>query len=130
MRSLQRQRGIGIFGLLFILILIGIVAMLLIKSVPIYLNQMTIERDLHDVANKVNSSGSEIDPTDVHRSIEKRWDIDYVTQVEAKDIKVARDTQGNWAISYDYEAREHLFSNVFIVIHFADSLPLRSTQAG
>ena len=129
MKTIHGQRGLGIFGLIFLLALIGFVALVVIKCMPLYLNQMTITRDLNEVAKQVNTSGSELDVTDVRRDIERRWDIDYINQLEPKDVKVGNTDKGV-AISYDYEARAHLFSNVFIVIHFAESIPLHGHQVG
>jgi hypothetical protein len=130
MKTRHGQRGLGIFGLIFLLGLIGFVALVVIKCMPLYLNQMTIARDLHEVAKQVSSSGSEIDVTDVRRDIERRWDIDYVNQLEPKDIKVGNTPQGVMAMSYDYEARAHLFYNIFIVIHFSEDIPLHGHAVG
>jgi len=129
MKTMRGQRGLGIFGLIFLLALIGFVALVVIKCMPLYLNQMTIARDLNEVAKQVSSSGSEIDVTDVRRDIERRWDIDYINQLEPKDIKVGNTDKG-MAISYDYEARAHLFYNISIVIHFAEDIPLRGHPVG
>jgi len=129
MKTMHGQRGLGIVGLIFLLALIGFVALLVIKCLPLYLNQMTIARDLHEVATQVNGAGSEIDVTDVQRDIQRRWDIDYVNQIEARDIKVGNTPQG-LAISYDYEARAHLFYNIYIVIHFAEDIPLHGHAVG
>jgi hypothetical protein len=129
MKTIHAQRGIGIFGLAFLLALIAFVAIIVIKCTPLYLNQMTLSRDLAQVAHQVSSSGSEVDPVDVHRAIERQWDIDYITQLEPKDIKVGNTAQGV-TISYDYEARAHLFYNIYIVIHFADSIPLHGHAVG
>lgn len=124
MRTVRGQRGLGIVGLVFLLALIGIVALLVIKSVPIYLNEMTIQRDLRDIANKAGTgSGGEVDPAEIRSEVQRRWDIDYVTQLQPKDIKVTRGSRG-YTISYDYEAREHLFYNIFLVIHFAEEIPV------
>jgi hypothetical protein len=124
MRTFRGQRGLGLFGFIFVLALIGFVALLVIKVMPLYLNQMTLKRDLSEVASQVNSSGSEIDIGELKRTIEKRFDIDYISQLEAKDIKVTNNEKGV-VMGYDYEARANLFSNVFIVIHFKDDIPLR-----
>ena len=124
MQTRQTQRGLGIFGFIFVLALVGFVALVTIKVVPLYLNQMTLKRDLNEVATQVNSSGSEIDLGELRRDIEKRFDIDYITQLEAKDIKIVR-TDAGMSMGYDYEARANLFSNVFVVIHFAEMIPLR-----
>jgi hypothetical protein len=130
MKTKSAQRGLGLFGIIFLLALIGFVGLVVMKCLPLYLNQMTITRDLHEVAAQQSGSGSDIDPNEVHRAIERRWDIDYVTQLEPKDVKVAPGDKGIMAISYDYEARAHLFYNIYIVIHFAESLPLHGHQVG
>jgi hypothetical protein len=129
MNTRHKQRGLGIFGLIFLLALIGFVALVIIKCAPLYLNQATIKRDLHEVARQINTSGSELDIGEVRRDIEKRFDIDYINQLEAKDVQVRRTQQGV-VMSYDYEARANLFSNVFIVIHFAEDIPLRVNVVG
>ena len=129
MKTIHRQRGLGLFGLIFLLGLIGFVALVVVKCMPLYLNQMTIARDLHEVAKQVNSSGSDIDFAEVRRDVERRWDIDYINQLEPKDIKIGNTDKGV-AMSYDYEARAHLFYNIFIVIHFAEDIPLRGHPVG
>ncbi len=118
------QYGLGLIGFVFMLALIGFVALVTIKVVPLYLNQMTLKRDLNEVATQVNTSGSEIDIGELRRDIEKRFDIDYISQLEAKDIKVDH-TESGMTMGYDYEARANLFANVFVVIHFKESIPLR-----
>jgi hypothetical protein len=125
MKSMRGQRGVGLFGLIFILGLIGFAAMLVIKCGPLYLNEMSIRRDVAEVANQLGSSGSEVDLDEARRALQKRWDIDYIEQLEAKDITITRGDRG-LSLSYDYEARAHLFLNVFVVIHFAHDFPVRS----
>ncbi len=129
MKTIHGQRGLGIFGLIFLLALIGFVALVVIKCMPLYLNQMTLARDLREVARQVNTSGSDVSIPELQRDIEKRFDIDYISQVEAKDIKVGNTDKG-LVMSYDYEARVLLFYNIFIVIHFADEIPLHVHVVG
>ncbi|MBV8063309.1 MAG: DUF4845 domain-containing protein [Nevskia sp.] len=129
MQTRRKQHGLGLFGFLFLLALVGFVALVAIKVVPMYLNQMTLKRDLYEVVNQVNSSGSEIDIGTLRRDIEKRFDIDYISQLEAKDIQIVRNDQGMF-VAYDYEARANLFANVFVVIHFAENIPLKARVVG
>lgn len=127
---MQKQRGLGLFGLIFVLSLIGIVVLLVIKCLPLYLNEMSIRRDLQEVATQLATAGSDIDVQDVRRSIQHRWDIDYITQLEPKDIDISKNGSAGVTISYDYEARANLFANVFIVIHFAETIPVVAHGAG
>jgi hypothetical protein len=124
MRTFDGQRGLGLVGFIFMLALVGFTALVTIKVVPLYLNQMTLKRDLNEVATQVNSSGSEIDIGELHRDIEKRFDIDYISQLDARDVKVTTTDKGV-VMGYDYEARANLFSNIFVVIHFKEDIPLR-----
>ena len=94
------------------------------ETVPGTFDELIFKRDLNEVATQVNSSGSEIDINELRRDIEKRFDIDYISQLEAKDIKITR-TDAGMSMGYDYEARANLFANVFVVIHFAEMIPLR-----
>ena len=125
MDAMSKQRGLGLFGLIFLLALIGFVALLVIKCLPLYLNEMSIRRDLHEVATQLASNGSDLDVEDVRRQIQHRWDIDYINQLEPKDIAISKSGEQGVTIAYDYEARTNLFSNVFIVLHFADTIPVR-----
>lgn len=129
METLHKQRGLGLFGMIFVLALVGFVALVLVKCLPLYMNQMTIARDLHEVANQVATSGSDVDVAEVRRAVERRWDIDYVSQLEPKDIKIGNTDRG-LMMSYDYEARAHLFYNIYIVIQFAEDIPLRGHSVG
>ena len=129
MNTLHKQRGLGLFGFIFLFALIGFVALVLVKTVPLYMNQMTLKRDLHEVANTINANGADEDISEIRRDVEKRFDIDYISQIEAKDIMVRRTSKGVM-MSYDYEARANLFSNIFIVIHFAEDIPLRINVPG
>lgn len=123
MRNLGSQRGLGLFGLIFVLAIIGSIAYLLIVCVPVYLNEGSIQRDLHDVATKASTSGSEVDPNDIKLDIQRRWDVDYISNLDPKDIKVVRSSRGA-TITYDYEVRKALFYNLFLVMHFHNDIPI------
>ncbi len=126
MNMRRQQRGLGFWGLLFVLAVGGFAALVLIKCVPIYINEMAVTRAVHDVASKNTASDGEVDVAAIRDSLQRRWDIDYINRIEPKDIKVVRDEHG-LKLSYEYEAREHLFYNIFIVIHFAEDIPIRGS---
>lgn len=122
----RKQLGLGLWGLLFVLAVGGFSALVLVKCIPIYLNEASVTRAVHDVASKSSSSGGEVDIAAVRDSLQRRWDIDYISRLQPKDIQVVHDQRGV-LLSYDYEAREHLFYNIYIVIHFAEEVPVRSS---
>lgn len=126
MRLRSRQKGIGWFGLLFVLGVLGLFAVVGVKCLPIYLNQMKLASTLNKVANDPGNANAEV--SQLRSSMQRYWDIEDIIHVMPRDIKVKRSEQGRF-LSYDYEARERLFYNIYIVIHFQDDVPLRTVQA-
>jgi len=126
MRSLQRQRGLGIVSLVFVLAVIGFVAIVVVKTWPMYLNQMKVASAMNKIAS--DSGYANADPVSIRSDLQKYWDIDDVEYLSVKDVKIKRTDRGRF-LSYDYEARERLFYNIYIVIHFADDVPLSNVQS-
>lgn len=121
MRSRQKQRGLGWFGLLFLFGLIALAATIGIRCTPIYLNQMKVAKAIHNVASNQDLAGA--DNSQVYYSLLKYWDIDLIDYLAYKDVKINRTDRGR-TLSYKYEARAPLFSNISIVIEFQDSVPM------
>lgn len=113
--SLKRQRGMGWFGMLLVFGAIAFVAVVAIKVGPLYLNHMTVVRVVKNVADDAEMGGANVQQ--IRAALQRRWDIDYIEQIEAKDIKVKRSSRGRM-LSYDYEARVSLFYNIYVVVHF------------
>ncbi len=121
-KSLERQRGLGWFGMLFVFGTIAFLAILVIKVGPLYLNQGTVIKVVKGVAD--NPDYANASPQEIRSTLERRWDIDYINQLDDKDVKIKRSAKGR-TLSYDYEARVNLFYNVFVVIHFKDDFPMK-----
>ena len=124
--SANHQKGLGWFGLLIVLGLIGFFATIAIKVLPIYLNQMKVTTSVNKVA--ADPQNGTADPREIRNDLQRFWDIDDVQYLPVSEVKVKR-TQNGRFISYDYEARERLFYNIYIVIEFADDVPLSNVQS-
>ncbi|HEX4871238.1 MAG TPA: DUF4845 domain-containing protein [Nevskiaceae bacterium] len=119
-----RQRGLGWFGLLIVFGLIALFAIVGIKSFPLYMNQFTLAGAVNGVANDPELANA--DAGRVRTALQRRWDIDDIKLITPKDVKIKR-VDGGRVLSYDYEARTHLFYNVFLVFQFKDEVRLRGT---
>jgi hypothetical protein len=127
MQLRHRQQGLGWFGLLFILGVLAFVAIVGLKTLPIYLNQMKLQSALNKVASEPNMGGA--DPArGIRNSLQKYWDIDDINRIQPKDVKIKRTEQGRF-LTYDYEAKERLFYNIYIVIHFAGDVRMSDVQS-
>jgi hypothetical protein len=125
MRMRSHQRGLGWFGLLFVLGVIAFTAIVVVKCLPIYLNQMKVASSVNKVATDAGSGRAE--PQQLRNALQRYWDIEDIKYLQPRDIKVKRTANGRF-LSYEYEARERLFYNISIVIDFAEDVPLRNVQ--
>lgn len=126
MHMRSRQRGLGWFGLLFVLGVIAFTAIVVVKCLPIYLNQMKIASSVSKVASDPENGRAELHQ--LRRDLQRFWDIEDIKYLEPRDIKVKRTADGRF-LSYEYEARERLFYNISIVIDFHDDVQLANVQS-
>jgi hypothetical protein len=128
--SLLQQRGMTFWGLLFVFGTLAFFAIVTMKVLPIYLNQMKIDNAVKSVVKEAKSDGGgQLNIADIQRSLEKRWDIEDVNYLDWHDVRAVNTNRGR-VLAYDYEAREHLFYNIFIVVHFEDQIPLPGGSSG
>lgn len=107
----RTQTGMGIFGLIFVLGMIAIVALLVLKLTPVYIEYFTVKKAIAAVAR----SGA-TDPADVRRAFDKQADIDRIDVISARDIQVSGGT-----FSFAYDKKVHLFANISLYIEFEGS---------
>lgn len=129
MTSRKSQLGLTLWSGLYLFGSIAFIALCGIKIGPLYLNEFTVNKAVRDVAAQASVIGSEVDVAAVRSALQKRWDIDYIDQLEPRDIKVVRTAAGLF-LSYDYDAEVPLFANIIVVAHFADDIPLRAVPGG
>lgn len=119
----QRQQGLGMWGMLFVFLVIGFVALVTMKCLPIYLNQLKVETAITAIAD--DSSFSKASPFEIRRALQRRWDIDDVKHLKTKDVKIQR-ADNTRVMSYDYEVKVPLFANISIVVQFKASKRIRA----
>ncbi|NJN46446.1 MAG: DUF4845 domain-containing protein [Candidatus Competibacteraceae bacterium] len=110
----RRQRGITMIAVVLILIMISFAALIGMRIIPIYLEYASIVSILDDVQQNANAKMSR---AQIDKTIQARFDIDYVTVVTLKDIKMKRE-RGNIILELIYEDRRPLIGNLDIVAKF------------
>ena len=113
MRSLTRQKGMTGIGWLIVLGLIGFFVLLALKMVPVYLEYYKVVSTLESIAKE---SGYE-SPREIRDLLERRFDISYVSTITHKDV-IIKPAGRNFNIRAKYDAREHLFGNVSVMMSF------------
>ncbi len=111
----HHQRGMTAIGWLLVLGLIAFFTLITLRLVPLYL-------EFAKVASVFESLQTEPGVTRMSKGeilslIQKRFDVNDVANVNARDTKVSKD-KGRLNISIQYERREHLISNIDVVATF------------
>ena len=123
MQLRHQQRGMGLLKILFIFGMIAFVSVVGLKCFPLYSNQLKVSRVVQSVA----SEGS-VQPGEVRKSLQRRWDIEDITLLEPADVAIERDETGKAFLSYDYDAETHLFYNATLVLNFNGREPISGNE--
>ena len=118
----QRQRGLGLWGWLFVLSVIGFVSLVVLKLVPIYLSEMSIARVVKSTAQDQGNAGLPL--PQLRAAMRTRWDVEGIKTLDMNEVKLVKYGQGR-ALKYDYEARTELFYNISLVVHFENTFPMK-----
>jgi len=116
------QRGVTFIGWLFLLVPLAMLIYAGIRLTPMYLNYMRVARSLQQTATEYQDGG-QINPIEVRKSLEKRFDVESIEFPDVKDIDIHRDGEG-WVAIADYEDAAPLFANISLVVAFHKEVQL------
>lgn len=117
--SPNRQQGLTLISLIFILGLIGFFVLLTLKIVPIYLDHGKVTSALE--ALKATPGLESKGEFEIRDSLNKRFSINYVYDVKQDDIKVIK--HGNYVkVDIEYETVVNLVGNLSALAEFHDSI--------
>jgi len=114
-RNPSRQEGMTALGFLILAVFVGLFAFAALRLTPVYLNYMKVAGVLEGVYKEFDSQG----PTRsaVVTSIRRRFDVESVSIITARDIKVLNDG-GGFKIEAVYDHSTPFIGNVSFTVHF------------
>jgi Domain of unknown function (DUF4845) len=118
-----KQRGVTMIGWLLLMVPVGVIVYALIRVTPIYINYMHVAKAMEQLASESKGEGP-VNPADVHQSLEKRFDIEYVENPAAKDVDVHRDGD-HWVAVAQWEETAPLFGNISLLMEFSKRVDLK-----
>ncbi len=116
------QRGITVLGWLLLLIPVAIIGYAGIRVAPIYMNYFKVVKALEQTASE--AKGETVSPVDVHNSLDRRFNVEYIDTPNAKDIDVHRDGD-HWVAVAKYEEVAPLFGNLSLLMEFDKQVELQ-----
>ena len=121
MQLRNKQRGLGLWGWIFVLGVIGFVALVTLQLVPIYLAEASIQRVVKSTAQDPANSNAPL--ATLRKNMKTRWDVEGITTLDVNEVTLEKYGAGR-ALCYDYDARAELFANISLVVHFEKKFPL------
>lgn len=112
---LRREAGMTTLGMIILVAFVGLFAFAAIRLTPVYLNYMK-------VAGVVDGVQSEFDgrnPTRsaIRSSISRRFDVESVGQISARDVTVTA-VDGGFEVRAQYDHVSPFIANVNFSVHF------------
>ncbi|MGA2841640.1 MAG: DUF4845 domain-containing protein [Steroidobacteraceae bacterium] len=111
----RQQHGMTLMGSLFILALVGLIGYAGLRLTPVYLNYIKVARSMEAAASEFKSDNP--DPIAIRRSLEKHWQIEDISNVDAKDVEIVKNENGV-ALHLAYDDAAPYVSNVSLSVHF------------
>ena len=113
--SKHRQAGMTTLGVIFLVTFIGLFAFAGIRLTPVYLNYMKVAGVVSGVQQEFN--GQNATRTSIRNSISRRFDIESVGIITAKNVKVTK-VDGGHEVAATYSHKAPFISNISFVVDF------------
>ena len=113
--TMRRQAGMTTLGLIILVSFVGIFAFGGIRLTPVYLNYMKVAGVVSGVQKEFD--GSNATRTAIRGSISRRFDIESVGLISAKDVKVTK-VEGGHEVAATYSHKAPFIANVSFLVDF------------
>jgi hypothetical protein len=114
----SEQRGLTMFGFLFVVVVLVVVALLAMKLVPAYIEFFSVKKILATMGQEPDLKSKS--NAEIRSDFMKRAEVGYVSVVKPEDLTIDR-RAGVPVVSADYAFRTKLVGNVSLVVDFSAS---------
>jgi Domain of unknown function (DUF4845) len=121
-RSRSRQAGMTAVGILVLALFVGLFAFAALRLTPVYLNYMKVAGVLDGVFKEFD--GQSPTRTEIVTSIRRRFDVESVSIITARDIKVLNQG-GGFKVEAVYDHDTPFIGNLSFSVHFDKRVTVR-----
>jgi hypothetical protein len=114
-RTRRRQAGMTTLGMIILVSFLGLFAFAGIRLTPVYLNYMKVVSIVDSVRDEFEGVGAST--ADIRRSIGRRFDIESVSEITAKEVKLTKVEDG-YEVSATYSHKTPFIANVSFLVDF------------
>jgi len=112
---LRQQRGATTLGFIVIAIFVGLFAFAAIRLSPVYLNYMKVVGVVEGVYEEFD--GQQPTRAAIRSSISRRFDVESVSVITARDVKVEAVDNG-FEVRAEYDHVSPFIANISFSVHF------------
>ncbi len=117
-----RQAGMTTLGIIILVVFVGLFAFAGIRLTPVYLNYMKIVGVIDGVKEEFDGQGPS--RAAIRNSIVRRFDVESVSQITARDIEITT-VEGGFEVTAAYEHKAPFIANVSFTVDFRKSTKVR-----
>ena len=121
-RHPARQAGMTTLGFMILAVFVGLIAFAAIRLTPIYLNYMKVAGVLEGVHKEFD--GQNPSRGAIRTSITRRFDVESVSVISAKDITVTAENTG-FIVAATYDHTSPFIGNISFTVHFDKQVLVR-----
>ena len=110
-----RQAGMTTLGLIILVSFIGLFAFGFIRLTPVYLNYFKVANVVDGARVEFDSKGASAGA--IRKYVQRRFDIESVSEIRAADIKVVA-VDGGFEVQAQYSHKAPFIANVSFVVDF------------
>ena len=114
-RMKKRQAGMTTLGLIILVAFVGLFAFAGLRLTPVYLNYMKIAGIVEGVREEFDGTGAS--RADVRQSLRRRFDIESVSQITAREVTVTS-VDGGFEVAATYSHKAPFIANVSFLVDF------------
>lgn len=108
-----------LLGFLVVIAVGGLMGTLALRLAPVYINHFKVVAALNTLKKQPEwASGSR---EQIVGTLQKRWDIDSVDDVKARDVTISREGQ-TLSVRVAYDVTRPFVRNIDLVIHFDETI--------
>lgn len=108
------QRGVSLFGLIFVGAILALIAVLAMKLVPDVTEYFAILKAVRQAKNE----GSTV--PEIQRAFDRQATVGYISTIHGSDLDITK--EGNEVvINFQYEKKTPLFGPAYLVIEYQGS---------
>lgn len=134
MKSLTKQQGITIWGLIFVLAFIALVVLFSLRAYPLYYEKMQVVASMNTVASRPDATQMSVN--ELRKAFYSSIQITNITRFNDRNLKdhvflVKSKERGEPnQLEVKYTSTNKLFDDLQLLMEFDQSVPIRGPNAG